>query len=113
MRYLGDDLAVTGMTLLMASVVGRADGRGCARKNLPLSLPGDVADLRGRYQPPARSSSAPHQSPHFFFVGLGAESAGFVEVSAQSGLEHRGGQGGRTRRASGRSAVVPRRVVWA
>jgi AcrR family transcriptional regulator len=36
----------------------------------------------------------PHQSPHFFLVGIGAESAGFVEVPAQSGLEHRGGQGG-------------------
>ena len=30
----------------------------------------------------------------FSLVGIGAESAGFVEVSAQSGLEHRGGQGG-------------------
>jgi len=36
----------------------------------------------------------PHQSPHFSIVGTGAESAGFVGVSAQSGLEHRGGQGG-------------------
>jgi hypothetical protein len=36
----------------------------------------------------------PSPIPLFFFVGLGAESAGFVEVSAQSGLEHRGGQGG-------------------
>jgi hypothetical protein len=32
--------------------------------------------------------------PSFFLVGIGAESADFVEVSAQSGLEHRGGQGG-------------------
>jgi RNA-directed DNA polymerase len=44
--------------------------------------------------PTVRDRVMPHQSPHFFFVGLGAESAGFVEVSAQSGLEHRGGQGG-------------------
>ena len=49
----------------------------------------------------------------FSLVGIGAESAGFVEGSAQSGLEHRGGQGGWTRRASGRGAIVPRRVVWA
>jgi hypothetical protein len=40
------------------------------------------------------ASATPHQSPHFSIVGTGAESAGFVGVSAQSGLEHRGGQGG-------------------
>jgi transposase len=32
--------------------------------------------------------------PSFSLVGIGTESAGFVEVPAQSGLEHRGGQGG-------------------
>jgi hypothetical protein len=32
--------------------------------------------------------------PSFSLVGIGAESAGFVEGLAQSGLEHRGGQGG-------------------
>jgi len=55
-------------------------------------FPSQVASKAGDWA--LETEAVAHQSPHFSIVGTGAESAGFVGVSAQSGLEHRGGQGG-------------------
>ena len=49
----------------------------------------------------------------FLIADIAPVRAGFVEASAQTELEHRRGQGGSTRWASGRSAVVYRPGVWA